>query len=54
MLARRLITLRPAMTLAEAIETTRIHRGAGLTGDRTALVTSRPCCTPIILSRMSG
>jgi predicted ATPase with chaperone activity len=25
MLARRLTTLRPAMTLAEAIETTRIH-----------------------------
>jgi PhoPQ-activated pathogenicity-related protein len=34
------------MTLAEAIETTRIHRVAGLTGDRTALVTTRPCRTP--------
>jgi magnesium chelatase family protein len=33
MLVRRLTTLRPAMTLAEAIETTRIHRVAGLTGD---------------------
>ena len=31
------------MTLAEAIETTRIHSVAGLTGDRTALVTTRPC-----------
>jgi magnesium chelatase family protein len=31
------------MTLAEAIETTRIHRGAGRTGDRTAWVTTRPC-----------
>jgi magnesium chelatase family protein len=31
------------MTLAEAIETTRIHRVAGLTGDSTALVTTRPC-----------
>jgi hypothetical protein len=29
------------MTLADAMETTRIHRVAGLTGGRTALVTSR-------------
>jgi magnesium chelatase family protein len=36
----------PTMTLAEAIETTRIHRVAGLTGDRTALVTTRPCRAP--------
>ena len=42
MLARRLTTILPAMTLAEAIETTRIHGVAGLTGDRTALVTTRP------------
>jgi Magnesium chelatase, subunit ChlI len=35
MLARRLPTILPAMTLAEAIEATRIHRVAGLTGDRT-------------------
>ena len=42
MLARRLTTILPAMTLAEAIETTRIHSVAGLTGDRTALVTTRP------------
>src|SRR5262245_42728165 len=41
MLARRLTTILPAMTLAEAIETTRIHRVAGLTGERTALVTTR-------------
>jgi magnesium chelatase family protein len=34
------------MTLAEALETTRIHRVAGLTGDRTALVTTRPCRAP--------
>jgi predicted ATPase with chaperone activity len=27
-------------------ETTRIHRVAGRTGDRTALVTTRPCRTP--------
>jgi magnesium chelatase family protein len=46
MLARRLTTTLPAMTLAEAIETTRIHRVAGLTGDRTALVTTRPFRAP--------
>jgi predicted ATPase with chaperone activity len=32
MLARRLTTILPAMTLAEATETTRVHRVAGLTG----------------------
>ena len=32
MLARRLTTILPAMTLAEALETTSIHRVAGLTG----------------------
>ena len=31
------------MRLAEALETTRIHSVAGLTGARTALVTTRPC-----------
>jgi len=46
MLARRLTTILPAMTLAEAIETTRIHRVAGLTGDRTAWVTTRPFRAP--------
>jgi magnesium chelatase family protein len=46
MLARRLTTILPAMTLAEAIETTRIHSVAGLTGDRTAFVTTRPCRAP--------
>ena len=45
-LARCLTTILPAMTLAEAIETTRIHRVAGSTGDRTALVTTRPCLAP--------
>jgi magnesium chelatase family protein len=43
MLARRLTTILPAMSLAEALETTRIHRVAGLTGDRTAWVTTCPC-----------
>src|SRR4029450_11305761 len=46
MLARRLTTILPAMTLAEAIETTRIHRVPGLTGNRTAGVTPRPCRAP--------
>jgi magnesium chelatase family protein len=46
MLARRLPTILPAMTLAEAIETTHIHRVAGLTGDRTTLVTTRPFRAP--------
>ena len=46
MLARRLTTILPAMTLAEALETTRIHRVAGRTSARTALVTTRPCRTP--------
>jgi predicted ATPase with chaperone activity len=36
MLARRLTTILPATTLPEAIETTRIHRVAGRTGDSTA------------------
>jgi predicted ATPase with chaperone activity len=36
MLARRLTTILPAMTLAGALETTRIHRVAGLIRARTA------------------
>jgi len=40
MLARRLTTILPAMTLAEAMETTHIHRVAGLIGDRTVYVTT--------------
>jgi Magnesium chelatase, subunit ChlI len=46
MLARRLTTILPAMTLAEALETTGLHRVAGLTGDRTAVVTTRPFHAP--------
>jgi magnesium chelatase family protein len=46
MLARRLTTILPAMTLAEALETTRIHRVIVLTGARTALVTTRPFRAP--------
>jgi magnesium chelatase family protein len=46
MLARRLTTILPDMTLAEAIDTTRIHSVAGLTGRRTAFVTTRPFRAP--------
>jgi magnesium chelatase family protein len=46
MLAQRLTTILPAMTLAEAIETTRLPSVAGLTGDRTAWVTTRLCRAP--------
>jgi predicted ATPase with chaperone activity len=46
MLARRITTILPAMTLAEALEITRIHRVAGRTGDRTAWVTTRPFRAP--------
>jgi predicted ATPase with chaperone activity len=35
MLARRLTTILPAMTLADALETTLIHSVAGLTGETT-------------------
>jgi predicted ATPase with chaperone activity len=44
MLARRLTTILPAMTLAEAIETTRIHSVAGLTGAHAAFVTTGLLC----------
>jgi magnesium chelatase family protein len=46
MLARRLTTILPAMTLAEALETTRIHRVAGLTGAEPAVVTASYCRAP--------
>ncbi len=49
MLARRLTTILPDLTLAEAIDTTRMHRVAGLTGltgDRPAVVTTRPFRAP--------
>jgi energy-coupling factor transporter ATP-binding protein EcfA2 len=46
MLARRLTTILPDLTLPEAIETTRIHSVAGLTGERTAFVTTRPFRAP--------
>ncbi len=46
MLARRLTTVLPDLTLAEALDTTRLHRVAGLSGDPTAFITTRPCRAP--------
>lgn len=46
MLARRLVTIMPPMTLGEAIETTRIHSVAGLTGESRSLVATRPFRNP--------
>jgi hypothetical protein len=40
------LTIVPAMSLAEALKTTRLPRVAGRTGARTALVTTRPCRAP--------
>jgi magnesium chelatase family protein len=46
MLARRLPTILPPLTLAEALETTQIHSIAGLLGAGQALVTRRPFRAP--------
>jgi magnesium chelatase family protein len=46
MLARRLATILPDVTLDEALETTRIHSVAGLTGCQTACVTTQPFRAP--------
>jgi hypothetical protein len=54
MLARRLATILPALTLPDALDTTCIHRVASRTGGRTALVTTRPCRPPTTPSPMSG
>ncbi|MFQ5606717.1 MAG: YifB family Mg chelatase-like AAA ATPase [Candidatus Zixiibacteriota bacterium] len=46
MLARRLPTILPDMTLDEAIETTKIHSVAGLLPEDTALIATRPFRAP--------
>lgn len=46
MLARRLPTILPPLSLDEALETTRIHSIAGLLAPGSALVTRRPFRTP--------
>jgi hypothetical protein len=52
--ARRFATTLPAMTLREAIDTIRIHRVAGLTGDCTALAVACRVAPSVTPSRMSG
>jgi magnesium chelatase family protein len=46
MLARRLPTILPPLSLEEALETTKIHSVAGLLGHSTALVATRPFRSP--------
>jgi magnesium chelatase family protein len=46
MLARRLPTILPDMTVPEALETTKIHSVAGILEDNTALVATRPFRAP--------
>lgn len=46
MLARRLPTILPPMTLKEALETTRIHSVAGALGKRSGLMITRPFRSP--------
>jgi magnesium chelatase family protein len=58
MLARRLTTIVPAMTLSEALDTNRIHSIAGRNGGRVAVVTPRSLhharCDSIPLSPGNG
>jgi magnesium chelatase family protein len=46
MLAKRLPTILPNLTLGEALETTKIHSVAGLLSKNTALITTRPYRSP--------
>jgi magnesium chelatase family protein len=46
MLAKRLPSILPPLTLEEALETTKIHSVAGKLSDQTALITSRPFRNP--------
>jgi magnesium chelatase family protein len=46
MLAKRLSTIMPPLTLEEALETTKIHSVAGKIDDHTALMTKRPFRSP--------
>ncbi len=46
MLAKRLPTILPPLSMSEALETTKIHSVAGTLGGRTALVKERPFRSP--------
>jgi magnesium chelatase family protein len=46
MLARRIPTILPSLTLEESLETTKIHSVAGLTGSKMGVITSRPFRSP--------
>ncbi|MEM9675001.1 MAG: YifB family Mg chelatase-like AAA ATPase [Bacteroidota bacterium] len=46
MLARRISTILPPLTLHEALETTKIHSVAGKLGSDTSLIAQRPFCAP--------
>lgn len=46
MLARRIPTILPALTLAEALECTKIHSVSGLLPEKAALLSSRPFRSP--------
>ncbi|OPX18545.1 hypothetical protein BXT86_00600 [candidate division WOR-3 bacterium 4484_100] len=46
MLARRLVTILPRMTLEEALETTKIHSVAGVLGQGESLLATRPFRSP--------
>lgn len=46
MIAKRLPTILPPLTLQEAIETTKIHSVAGLVGANSGIVTTRPFRSP--------
>lgn len=46
MLAKRLPTILPPLSLHEALETTKIHSVAGVLPSHTALISTRPFCSP--------
>ena len=46
MLAKRIPSILPPLTLEEALETTKIHSVAGKLGDVSSLLTVRPFCSP--------